>query len=118
MRRFAYRLLLTPGGAHFRLNADALLASLSARQITEWLAFAALEPFGPHREDQRAGVIAAAVTNSRFGRKAGDAAKVPADFFPVLRDDGVKPRQSWQSMQATLIAYTKARGGTVRGTAT
>lgn len=114
MRRFAYRLLLTPGGAHFRLNVDALLASLSARQLAEWLAFAELEPFGPRREDQRAGVIAAAVANSRFGRKAGDTGKVPADFFPVLREDQAKPRQSWQSIQALLLAFTKARGGEVR----
>jgi len=114
VRRFAYRLLLTPGGAHFRLNADALLASLSSRQLAEWLAFAALEPFGPHREDQRAGVIAAAVLNSRFGRKAGDKTFKPDDLFPVLRDDGTKPRQSWQSMQAALMQFTKARGGEVR----
>jgi hypothetical protein len=114
VRRFAYRLLLTPGGAHFRLNVDALLASLSSRQLNEWMAFAALEPFGPHREDQRAGVIAAAIINSRFGRKAGDTGKVPADFFPVLRQDEAKPRQSWQSMQGLLLAFTKARGGEVR----
>lgn|GEM_PF-819385 len=114
MRRFAYRLLLTPGGAHFRLNVDALLASLSASQITEWMAYAALEPFGPHREDQRAGVIAAAVLNSRFGRKAGDKGFKPEDLFPVLRADGAKPKQSWQSMQALLTQFTKARGGEVR----
>lgn len=106
--------MLTPGGAHFRLNADALLASLSSSQLNEWMAFARLEPFGPHREDQRAGVIAAAVINSRFGRKTGDKSVKPADLFPVLREDEVKPRQSWESMRDMMLAFTKARGGEVR----
>lgn len=51
-------------------------ARMTSMELAEWEVFAELEPFGPAREDLRAGVIA-----SMLGAKGATAEK----FFPNLR---------------------------------
>lgn len=48
------------------------------------MAYAQVEPFGPNRDDYRAGVAAATVANV-FGRRKGEAPVQPIDFFPDLK---------------------------------
>jgi hypothetical protein len=59
-----------------------MLAEMTASDLAEWEAFAALEPWGAAVEDHRAGVIASTVANvaGKSLRKGQDRA--PADFFP------------------------------------
>lgn len=59
---------------------DELLRRTSASELSEWMAFYALEPFGELRADARAGIVAATVANTARG--AGDRAFAPADFMP------------------------------------
>ena len=47
-------------------------------ELLEWAEYAALEPFGSHHDDLRAGTIAAAVCNV-----ARDAEKAPQPFGPL-----------------------------------
>ena len=59
-----------------------LETNLSSAELSEWLAFYSLEPFGPLQDDFRAGQIAAVTAN------AWGSAKEPYradDFFPHLR---------------------------------
>jgi len=49
--------------------------------IFEWLAYSQLEPFGPRREDLRAGVVAATVQNMLRGK--GARALKATDFLKV-----------------------------------
>ncbi len=46
------------------------MSSTTSRELAEWQAFARLEPFGPRREDVRAGTIAATVYNMNRGKDA------------------------------------------------
>ena len=91
---------------------DRLLAGLTSRQITEWMAYAELEPFGPLADDRRAGVIAAALTNTAFGRSKGAKTYVPADFFSSLRPARSRD-QPWQRMADGMKGFTAALGGRV-----
>lgn len=49
-------------------------------ELTEWMAFYQLEPWGSRMEDMRAGEICAVVANVMAGTK-GKSFK-PSDFFP------------------------------------
>ena len=55
---------------------------LSARELSEWMAYYSIEPFGTQREDYRAGLIAATVANcAGAGKKK---ALQPTDFIPIF----------------------------------
>lgn len=45
------------------MTVRQLLESLDSREITEWLAYDQIEPFGPQREDLRTGLICSTVAN-------------------------------------------------------
>ena len=56
-----------------------LLERVSARELSEWMAYAQMEPFGEERADLRAAIVAMTVANVNRGK--GRAAKVE-DFMP------------------------------------
>lgn len=60
------------------MSVSEMLARLSKDELTEWLAFFFLEPWGCAEEDHRFGVIAAKIHNSN----TTGAPLEPADFFP------------------------------------
>ena len=58
-----------------------MLSSIGARQLAEWQAFSALEPFGYEAEVALpAGIVASVVANCH--RAPGDPAFTPGDFMP------------------------------------
>lgn len=59
-----------------------LLASIDSAELTEWMAFERLEPFGDLHADFRAGSICAALVNLHVPE--GKPALRPADFMPAL----------------------------------
>lgn len=85
---------------------------MTSRQLTGWMAYAELEPFGPLAEEHRAGVVAAAAYNTAFGRSKGSKVIKPEDLFSSLR----KPtkRQTANQMAEQLRGLTKSMGGVVR----
>lgn len=94
---------------------DLLLASLGPRRLAEWLAYSELEPFGPAREDLRAGLVAAVVANTSFGRGKGSKTHKPSDFFANLADDGGPARRMGaDDMAEQAMAMTRSMGGAVR----
>jgi hypothetical protein len=69
-------------------DVDGMLEGLTSRQVAEWQAFSAVEPFGEDRADYRV-AYALAVIVSLLKGKDGPPVSV-ADFFPrvgVLEDD-------------------------------
>tara|TARA_R110001606_G_scaffold395627_1_gene568231 strand:- start:14266 stop:14553 length:288 start_codon:yes stop_codon:yes gene_type:complete len=55
---------------------------LSARELSEWMAYYSVEPFGTQREDYRAGLIAATVANCAGAGKKRTLQ--PTDFIPIF----------------------------------
>ncbi len=85
-------------------------AHLSKREFDEWAEFYKLEPFGPAREDRRAGVIASMLSSN---------AK-PETFFRNLAEDArERDDQSWEEDREQLMAlaqiYTPANLGRKHG---
>ena len=61
-----------------------MVAGLSSPEVTELLAFHALEPFGEERADLRAGIVASTVANFAGRQLAEGVHKKPADYMPYV----------------------------------
>lgn len=66
-----------------------MLDHMTSAQLTEWLAFSNIEPFGPAHEDFRAGQVAATMANVH--RRENTPPYTAADFMPHLNPDAGKP---------------------------
>jgi hypothetical protein len=78
---------------------------MTSNEFAEWQAYYLLEPFGPQREDQRAGTIASAVVNVH--QKKGSRPLDWRDFFPPY----VRKAQGWQEQLAIVEMLNAAFGG-------
>ena len=78
---------------------------IDSREFAEWLAFMELEPFGPARDDLRAGTLAALIANvNRDPHRHGPFE--PADFFAELKVDEATPGlPDDASLEAKLMAW-------------
>jgi hypothetical protein len=94
LRRFAYRLALKVGHA----NVDRMLRGMTTRQLTEWRAYADLEPFDEERADYRAASIVHAVRNA-FRKKGAPpiTLKECVVQFGAEADGAEKPKTVDQS---------------------
>lgn len=62
------------------MTVGELLDRASGRELAEWQAFYLLEPFGEERDDMRAAMVAALMTNLLSKR---DKPVEPKDFMPL-----------------------------------
>lgn len=104
-RRFLFRLALQLGFPH----PDHLLRCLDSHQLSEWIVFAGLEPFGDLRADFRAGQIAATLANVH--RSKDTEPFQASDFFPTLTDAERKP-----SNEPVLLADPEAQAKLIKAT--
>lgn len=64
------------------LDVDGLLDSISSSQWIEWQAFHELEPFGPERDDERAGIVCETIALANGVTKKGSKEKLRwRDFY-------------------------------------
>ncbi len=59
-----------------------MLASMGSDELTEWMAYYQLEPFGDYRADYRSGVVASTFANAHRAKDANPFR--PEDFMPFL----------------------------------
>jgi hypothetical protein len=62
------------------MTVGVMLETIGSEELTEWLGFSQLEPFGGMIEDLRAGIGAATTLN--VNRGPDSEAMGPLDFFP------------------------------------
>lgn len=55
---------------------------LSSRELSEWMAYYELEPWGEDRGDLRAGIVASVIANVNRDPKQRRAPFEPQDFMP------------------------------------
>lgn len=93
-----------------RVNVNAMLRSITAKQFLEWQAYARLEPFNELRDDYRAASIAQMVYNMAVA-KAKDRKHDVSEFLLTWKEVDPKttvklppgPRkQTWQEQQKLL----------------
>lgn len=64
------------------MTVKELLARIDSREISEWIAFFGLEPWGTETEDWRAGMIASTIANVNRDTKKQKKPFQPDDFMP------------------------------------
>lgn len=97
-----FRLTLTLGHRSVREAQQ----HIGADEFAEWLAYYTLEPFGPRRDDQRIGTLAAVLANL-YSKKRGKKYKW-SDFFPEPK---VKKEQTPEQMLKIVEMLNAAFGG-------
>jgi hypothetical protein len=81
-----------------------VLESMSSRQLTEWIAYAKLEPFGEERADLRAGIVASVIANANRDPKRKPYK--PEDFMPRFEP---RQAQTWQEQLAIMQAIATGK---------
>lgn len=81
------------------MPAGELLARMSSHELSEWMAFYQIEPFGLAPADLRAGIVASTIANANRGKDA--KAFRPEDFVPTWDQPMEKPR--WESMKSKMM---------------
>ncbi len=87
------------------VSVDYLLKNISSRELTEWMVYYEIEPFGEERADLRSGIIASTIANVNRG-KGGKAYK-PSDFIPKFEEK----RQTWQEQLRAVEILNKVFKG-------
>jgi len=59
-----------------------MLAEMTSLQLSEWMAYSKLEPWGEEREDLRMGIVASTIAN--VNRPKGKKPYKPTDFTPTF----------------------------------
>lgn len=97
------------------MTVEELLARISSRELTEWMAYDRLEPFGPRRADLRAALITWAIAEVHRNR---DEKKEPfkledfmLTFEPPAGDDEEDEPVNITAMRTMMEWMTVALGG-------
>lgn len=86
-----------------------MLASIPSRLLSEWMAFAELEPFGDERADLRAGIVASTIVN--VNRAQGTPPVKPADFMPKFEEQVEPAGPDWETLLQKVEMLNAAYGG-------
>ena len=104
MRVFKFRL-----AAHLGMLVSDIDARMSSRELTEWMIYYGMEPFGPAREDYRAALVSSTIANCH-----GNKLK-PQDFIKPYerpkRDDTTSDPAKFNREQEKQMAIFKAMMG-------
>jgi len=90
------------------MTVDQLLAQISSRELTEWMAYALVEPWGEERADFRAGVVASVTANAYRDPKKRRTPYEPKDFMPSFAR---KQPQGWEQQLQIVKLLNVAMGG-------
>jgi hypothetical protein len=85
------------------MTVQELGLRMGSKELTEWMAYFELDPFGNERGDLQAGIIAATVANSSMNRAKGSKALMPSEFMPDFSGNSktIKP-DSPELMEAKM----------------
>jgi len=91
------------------MTVGELLQRMSSRELSEWMAFFSLEPWGTEVEDWRAAMIAATVANGYRDPKRRRKPYEPKDFMPQ-RGPLVVKEQTVEEQEAILRMFERLLG--------
>ncbi len=64
---------------------------MSSRELTEWMAYFEVEPWGEERADLRSGIVASVIANANRDPKKRKQPFAPADFMPYATRPATDP---------------------------
>jgi len=88
------------------MTVGELLQKISSRELSEWMAFFSLEPWGTEVEDWRAGLIAATIANANRDSKKRRRPYEPQDFMPQHNKPQMED-QSWEEQARILEMWAR-----------
>ena len=74
------------------MTRGELLARISSRELTEWMAYYALEPFGEVQDEYRAALVASMVANTARDEKKHSEAFQAKEFMRACYTDGLEEK--------------------------
>jgi hypothetical protein len=84
--------------------------SMSAIELSEWMAYASVEPFGDIRADLRAGIIAREI---RVMLSSGKKKYSPLDFMPIVKkeiDESQRHDAAQLAARINAMMFEQSRG--------
>ena len=104
------------------MTVRQLLSQIDSAELTEWMAYSTLEPFGESVADYRHGIAVAALANVNRDHKRRREPFVPEDFIPwheshrsLKQDRGVflaDPEHQSNLIRQLLAAHQDGGAGT------
>lgn len=82
---------------------------MSSRELSEWMAFFQLEPWGCEMEDWRAGMVAATIANVNRDTKKQRKPYEPQDFMP--KRAAITEDQDADEIERVLKMWEAVLGG-------
>lgn len=82
-----------------------LLRSISSRELTEWMCYFALEPWGEERADLRMGILASLTAEIHRDKKQRQEPFRAVEFMPYHHPELEKPRK--KNSPKTEAFYTR-----------
>lgn len=83
------------------------MEAFDSRDVSEWMAYASIEPFGEERADMRAGIIASVIANVNRDPKRRSQPFTPQDFMPFIEREDPSVDLSRQ-LKAAFRQFKKA----------
>lgn len=90
------------------MTVKELLERVDSKELTEWMAYYTLEPFGQPADDLRMGIIASTEANAHRDPKR--KAFTPNDFIP----DYSKKHQSIEEQKTLVMQWNALLGGDIK----
>lgn len=72
------------------MTVGELLGQISSRELSEWMVYYGMEPFGVERGDLQAGIVASTIANVHRDSKKQKKPFEPQDFMPDFEAAGQK----------------------------
>ena len=89
-----------------------LLSEISSRELSEWMAYERLEPFGEKRADLRSAIVASTVANTARDEKKRRRPYTPEEFMPAFQaEDEEEAIEPWQRQLQMVEMLNAAFGG-------
>ena len=93
-----------------RVNVDAMLRELTAKQFIEWECYARLEPFNELRADQRAASIVRMIFNMAVATKDRKWNLEDFQLKFMEKEASAGGQQTWQQKKSIAYAICMAYG--------
>lgn len=89
------------------MSVKRCMREIDSQEFAEWMAYSLYEPFGPEREDQRAGMVAALIANVNRDEKKRSEPYDVEDFFPRYETlmETVEAAQEPVDLEAKIMAW-------------
>lgn len=91
------------------MTVAELLERISSSELSEWMAYYQVEPFGQERDNLHAGIIASVFANANRDRKKQKKPFTIKDFMLSFKKD--KPKKSPEQMLQFVEMLNAAMGG-------